>query len=77
MLLYKFDKINYDGGYAQEEGDAIIKEIEALPIKLEEWKGSHETKIVSFKYIDDTPHKRKAGFLSEFFNKIKVVLHPI
>ncbi len=62
--------------YTQEERDAIIDEIEALPIKPEEWEGPHETRVVSFKYVDDTPHKRKKGLLSALFNKIKAVLHP-
>ncbi len=62
--------------YTQEERDAMIKEIEALPVKPEEWEGPHETRIVSFKYVDDTPRKKKMGLLSSLFNKIKTVLHP-
>ena len=62
--------------YTQEERDLIIKEIESSPAKPEEWEGPHETKVVSFKYIDDTPRKKKPGLLSELFNKIKAVLHP-
>jgi hypothetical protein len=62
--------------YTQEERDAIIEEIETLPIKPEEWDGPHETRVVSFKYVDDIPHKRKKGLLSAIFDKIKAVLHP-
>ncbi len=62
--------------YTQEERDTIIDEIEASPIKPEEWEGPHDTRVVSFKYIEDTPHKRKKGLLAAIFDKIKAVLHP-
>jgi len=62
--------------YTQEERDAIIKEIEAMPVKPEEWEGPHETKIVSFKYVDDSPQMKKMGFLSTLLDKIKAVIHP-
>ncbi len=61
--------------YTQEERDAIIEEIEAQPIDPDEWEGPHDTKIVSFKYVDDTPHKGKKG-LTAFFDRIKAIIHP-
>jgi len=62
--------------YTHDEREMAIKEIEAMPIKSDEWAGPHETKITSFKYIDDMPHSKKKGFLSELFGKIKSIFHP-
>jgi hypothetical protein len=45
--------------YTQEEREKAIKEIEGASIKPEEWEGPHETKITSFKYVDDVPNREK------------------
>ncbi len=62
--------------YTHEEREMAIKEIEAASIKSDDWTGPHETKITSFRYIDDVPHSKKKGLLSELFGKIKSILHP-
>ena len=62
--------------YTQEEREAAIKEIEKGPIVAKEWDGPNETKITSFKYVDDTPRGKKKGLLSGLLGKIKAVLHP-
>ena len=62
--------------YTQEERETAIKEIEAASIKLEEWDGPHETKITSFRHVDDMPDRKKKGLLSGIADKIKSILHP-
>jgi hypothetical protein len=69
-------KITIMKKYTQEERETTIKEIEASPIKVEEWEGPHETKVTSFKYADDVPGEKKKGILFRFFDKIKAILHP-
>ena len=61
--------------YSHEERETAIKEIEYAPIKSEDWEGPHETKITSLRYIDDEARRKKKGFLSELFGKIKSILH--
>ncbi len=62
--------------YTSEEREKAIKDIETTPIKSEEWDGPHETKITSFRYIDDVPDRKKKGLLSGLVGKIKSILHP-
>jgi len=62
--------------YSPEEREAAIKEIEAGPLKPEEWEGPHETKVTSFRFVDDAPNKKKKGILAGLFNWIKAFLHP-
>ncbi len=62
--------------YTHEERETAIKEMETTPIKPEEWEGSHETKITSFRYVDDVPDRKKKGLLSGLVGKIKSILHP-
>jgi len=62
--------------YSHEERETAIKEIESAPIKSEDWEGPHETKITSLRYVDDVARRKKKGFLSELFGKIKSILHP-
>ena len=50
--------------YTREEREKAIKDIEASRIKPDEWKGPHETKVVSYKYVDDVPARKKKGFMS-------------
>ena len=50
--------------YTREEREKAIKDIEASLIKPDEWKGPHETKVVSYKYVDDVPARKKKGFMS-------------
>ena len=38
--------------YTKEEREKAIKDIEASPIKPDEWEGPHETKVVSYKYSE-------------------------
>lgn len=45
--------------YTPEEREKAIKEIEDASIKTEEWEGPHETKIISFRYVDDVPDRKK------------------
>ncbi len=62
--------------YTPEEREAAIKEIETTQLKPEEWEGPHETKVTSFKFIDDVPDRKKDGILSGLINRIKAILHP-
>ena len=62
--------------YTQEERDTAIKEIEGAPLAAREWEGPNETKVTSFKYVDDTPRGKKKGLLSGLLEKVKAVLHP-
>lgn len=62
--------------YTPEEREAAIKEIETTPPKPEEWEGPHETKITSFRFVDDMPDRKKRGILSGLVERIKAVLHP-
>ncbi len=62
--------------YTQEERETAIKEIESAPIKSDEWEGPHETKITSFRHVDDMPDRKKKGLLSGIAGKIKSILHP-
>ncbi len=50
--------------YTEEEREKAIRDIEASPIKPDEWEGSHETKVVSYKYVDDVPARKKKGLMS-------------
>ncbi|MFZ2410811.1 MAG: hypothetical protein WAW23_04495 [Candidatus Methanoperedens sp.] len=45
--------------YTQDEREKAIKEIEEASIKPEEWGGPHETKITSFRYVDDISERKK------------------
>lgn len=62
--------------YTQDEREKAIKEIEATPIKPEEWEGPHETKITSFRYVDDVSDRKKKGLFSGLVGRIKSMLHP-
>lgn len=62
--------------YTQDEREKAIKEIEAASIKPEEWEGPHETKITSFRYVDDVSDRKKKGLFSGLVGKIKSILHP-
>ncbi len=62
--------------YTQDEREKAIKEIEDASIKPEEWEGPHETKITSFRYMDDVSDRKKKGLFSGLFSKIKSILHP-
>ena len=62
--------------YTQDEREKAIKEIEDTPIKPEEWGGPHETKVTSFRYVDDVTDRKKKGLFSGLFGKIKSILHP-
>ncbi len=62
--------------YTQNERESAIKEIEETPIEAKEWEGPHETKITSFKYVDDISCGKKKGLLSGLLDKVKSVLHP-
>ncbi len=61
--------------YTQDEREMAIIEIEEAPIKPEGWEGPHETKVTSFKYVDDVSDRKK-GLFSGLFGKIKSILHP-
>ncbi len=61
--------------YSPEEREAAIKEIEAAELKPEEWEGPHETKVKSFRFVDDAPDNKKKGILSGLVDRIKAVLH--
>jgi hypothetical protein len=50
--------------YTKEEKEKAIKYIEGSLIKPDEWEGPHETKIVSYKYVDDVPARKKKGLMS-------------
>jgi hypothetical protein len=50
--------------YTKDEREKAIKNIEASPIKPDEWEGPHETKVVSYKYADDVPARKKKGLMS-------------
>jgi hypothetical protein len=50
--------------YTKEEREKAINDIEASLIKPDDWKRSHETKVVSYKYVDDVPARKKKGFMS-------------
>ena len=39
--------------YTQDEREKAIIEIEEALIKPEEWEGAHETKVTSFRFVDD------------------------
>jgi hypothetical protein len=54
--------------YTKEERDKAIKDIESSPIKPDEWEGPHETKVVSYKYTDDVPARKKKGSMSGKIN---------
>lgn len=62
--------------HTPEEREKAIKDIETTQIKSEEWDGPHETKITSFRYVDDVPDRKKKGLLSGLVGKIKSILHP-
>ncbi len=62
--------------YTQEERDTAIKEIEGAPLAAREWEGPYETKVKSFKYVDDTPRGKKKGLVSGLLEKVKAILHP-
>ncbi len=62
--------------YTQDEREKAIKEIEEASIKSEEWEGPHETKITSFRYVDDVSDRKKKGLFSGIVCKIKSILHP-
>ncbi len=61
--------------YTQDEREKAIKEIEEASIKPEEWEGPHETKITSFRYVDDVSDRKKKGLFSGIVGKIKSILH--
>ncbi|MDO9096683.1 MAG: hypothetical protein Q7U60_00965 [Candidatus Methanoperedens sp.] len=61
--------------YTQEDREAAIKEIKETPIDAKEWN-NHETKIKSFRYVDDIPAGKKKGLLSGLLERVKAVLHP-
>lgn len=61
--------------YTQEEREAAIKEIEETPIEAKEWE-VHETKVTSYRYVDDIPAGKKKGLLSGLLERVKAVLHP-
>lgn len=50
--------------YTQDEREKAIKEIEEASIKPEEWVGPHETKVTSFRYVDDVSDRKKKGLLA-------------
>jgi hypothetical protein len=50
--------------YTNEEREKAIKDIEASLIKPDEWEGPHETKVVSYKYVNDGLARKKKGFMS-------------
>lgn len=62
--------------YTQEDREAAIKEIENTPVEAKEWEG-HETKVTSFKYVDDILGRKKKGLLSGLLESVKAVLHPV
>ncbi len=62
--------------YTQDEREKAIKEIEGASIQPEEWEGQHETKVTSFRYVDDISERNKKGLFSGLFCKIKSILHP-
>lgn len=62
--------------YTQNERETAIKEIESSEIKPEEWEGPHETKVTSFRYVDDVSDRKKKGLFSGIVGKIKSILHP-
>lgn len=62
--------------YTQDEREKAIKEIEEASIKPEEWDGPHETKVTSFRYVDDVSDRKKKGLFSGIVGKIKSILHP-
>ena len=45
--------------FTPEEREKAIKEIEAASIKPEEWEGPHETKVTSFRYMNDISERKK------------------
>lgn len=62
--------------YTKDERESAIGEIEEAPINPSEWEGPHETKVTSFKYVDDVPGRKKKGLLSDIFDRVKSILHP-
>ncbi len=56
--------------YTKEEREKAIKEIETAPINPDEWE-AHETKVTSYKYVDDVPARKKKGLVSG-----RAVSHP-
>ena len=50
--------------YTKEEREKAIKDIEASPTKPDEWEGPDETKVVSYKDVDDVPARKKKGLMS-------------
>jgi hypothetical protein len=49
--------------YINEEREKAIKDLEASTIKPDEWEGPHKTKVVSYKYADDVPARKKKGLI--------------
>lgn len=62
--------------YTQDEREKAIKEIEGTSVKPEEWEGPHETKVTSFRYVDDVTDRKNKGLFSGIVGKIKSILHP-
>lgn len=61
--------------YTQEDREAAIKDIDEAPIEAKEWE-VHETKVTSYRYVDDIPAGKKKGLLSGLLERVKAVLHP-
>lgn len=61
--------------YTKEDREKAIQEIEAAPINPEEWEGPHETKVTSYKYVDDAPGRRKKSLISGSVDRSKTASH--
>ncbi len=59
--------------YTKDERESAIREIEEAPINPSEWEGPHETKVTSFKYVDDIPDRKKKGLLFTLFDRVKSI----